>query len=114
MIYIVDDYNINLFIFEEYLENYKVKTFKNGADCIKEVRILKPELILMDIKMPDLDGYDTSKIIKEIDRDIKIIGISACNQRDTVKKGILCGMEMLLIKPVMKNDLVEKIQSVLM
>jgi len=80
-ILIVDDIELNRKLVIESLENRNIDFYEasNGKEAIKLLENIKPELILMDIKMPVLDGIETSKIIKQdkINKDIPIVALTA-------------------------------------
>jgi len=58
-------------------ENYQILTAKNGREAIDLYRFAKPEIVLMDIELPELDGISATKEIKSIDPNAKIIGVTA-------------------------------------
>lgn len=104
-ILLVDDNIINIEIAKEIIENTKasVITAKNGVDAVnkyKEVTQNYFDLIFMDIQMPVKNGYLATKEIREINKDIPIIGMSANAFADEILKGKECGMNDYLSKPV--------------
>lgn len=94
-ILIVDDIEANLDLLENILDNYKFKVFKatSGEESIKLSQELQPNLILMDIKMPNINGFEASKIIKanEFTKNIPVIAVSASvldARESSLKSGI--------------------------
>ena len=62
---IVDDDEINVGIFQELLEDqYALATASNGQQCLEKIGRFKPDLVLLDIMMPGMDGYETCRRIK--------------------------------------------------
>lgn len=109
---IVDDYDINLFILEEYLKKtFNTKSFLNAKDCINFIKNNKVDVVLMDCNMPQMDGYTASKLIKEIDPEIKVIAVTANSFKKDILKCIESGMDDVLVKPVFKEKVIDTINS---
>lgn len=94
-ILIVDDIEANLDLLENILDNYKFKVFKaiSGEESIKLSQELQPNLILMDIKMPNINGFEASKIIKanKLTKNIPVVAVSASvldARESSLKSGI--------------------------
>jgi CheY-like chemotaxis protein len=108
---IVDDYDINLFIIEEYLnKSYKTFSFCNAQDCIEYIKNNKVDLVLMDCNMPIMDGFTASKIIKKMNPDIKIVAVTANSFEMDIKKCYESGMDDVLVKPVLQERLLKTIK----
>ena len=101
---VVDDTPDNLSLMSGLLKDlYKVKVANNGEKAIKIVRgDSRPDLILLDIMMPGLSGYDVCKILKQDPalRDIPIIFLTAMTGTDDEKKGLELGAVDFITKPV--------------
>ncbi len=101
---VVDDTPDNLSLMSGLLKDvYKVKVANNGEKAIKIVQSdSPPDLILLDIMMPGLSGYDVCKILKEdrTTRDIPIIFLTAMTATDDEKKGLELGAVDFITKPV--------------
>jgi len=114
-ILIVDDEPFNIDYLEQELEdaNYETTSAMNGQDALNKVKEALPDLILLDIMMPVMDGFTTLGYLKEdIDtRDIPVIIISANNDLKSVVKGIELGAEDYLPKPFEPVLLHARIQS---
>lgn len=106
---LVDDYPTNLFVLQEYLSDYKTKSFNNALDCIEYVKKFKPKLVLMDVKMPEMDGLEATKIIKNINPDTKVIGISGLASLEDIDTCHKSGMCCVITKPIDRDLLIEKI-----
>jgi PAS domain S-box-containing protein len=115
-ILVVDDELLNVELMRAYLSNdYDVITAYNGKDALEKVKNEDPDLILLDVMMPDMDGYDVCRIIRhdyQIDF-IPIVMITALTSREDHQKGIEAGADEFLKKPVGKFELDRKISSLL-
>lgn len=102
-ILIVDDEPFNVDYLEQELEdlNYNIVTARNGQEALDRVRTELPDLILLDIMMPVMDGFAVLAQLKSdpVLRDIAVIIISAMNDLESVIKGIKQGAEDYLPKP---------------
>lgn len=72
---------------------------ENGKDAIEKCKELQPDLITMDITMPEMDGVEAVKEIKKINADVKIIMCSAMGQQSMVLDAIQAGASDFIIKP---------------
>jgi phosphoserine phosphatase RsbU/P len=102
-ILIVDDEPFNVDYLQQELEdrNYKTISAANGRDALEKVQAQSPDLILLDIMMPIMDGFEVLARLKAdpVTRDIPVIVISANNNLKSVVKGIQLGAEDYLPKP---------------
>jgi CheY-like chemotaxis protein len=110
---IVDDDQIVLEVLKMMLSDYyDVITASNGKEAVELYKRQKPDIVLMDILMPKMDGIEATRIIKLIDPDAKILAITAYAShkgKEMQKAGALDIIE----KPVRKMELVEKIEKYL-
>lgn len=114
-ILIVDDEPFNVDYLEQELEDLHYQTLSavNGKDALEKIESEKPDLVLLDIMMPIMDGFTVLEKVKansEI-RNIPIIVISANNDLENVVKGIQLGAEDYLPKPFEPTLLQARIQS---
>ena len=72
----------------------------NGIEAIETYNIVKPDIVLMDITMPDMDGLEATKRIIDADPDAKIIIVSAMGQMEMVIKAITAGAKDFVVKPI--------------
>jgi sigma-B regulation protein RsbU (phosphoserine phosphatase) len=114
-ILIVDDEPFNLDYLEQELDDpvFRLFTAVNGQDALKKVKSESPDLILLDIMMPVMDGYEVLSRLKAdaATRDIPVIVISANNDLQSVVKGIKLGAEDYLPKPFEPTLLHARISS---
>ncbi len=113
-IWIVDDNIINCYVLKEMLCSQlsveEINTYNLPSRVLDELADSnpKPDIILTDIMMPEIDGYDLSKNIKERFPDIRIIGITALPKtRGLLEEIKTCGMEHVIFKPYDMKALVE-------
>ncbi|AFV23548.1 multisensor signal transduction histidine kinase [Methanolobus psychrophilus R15] len=115
-ILIVDDEKINVALLTSYLsENYDVITASNGRDALSIVKREEPDLIMLDIVMPGMDGFDVCRIIKhdyKLDF-IPVIMLTALTSRNDHQKGIEVGADDFLKKPADRFELDKKITALL-
>jgi len=107
-ILIVEDIESNRDIINAYLESHNVEIQEavNGLDALKKLENFSPKLILMDIQMPEMNGYEATKIIKEKDKNIKVIALSAFAMNEQVEK-YKDIFDDYLTKPVSEHDLIK-------
>lgn len=114
---IVDDELFNLDYLEQALEdsNYQIITATNGQEALDKIQREQPDLVLLDLMMPVLDGFAVLTHIKadQVLRDIPVIIISAEHDSKSVVKGIKQGAEDYLTKPVNADLLVQKVKEYL-
>ncbi|WP_340820377.1 response regulator [Methanolobus sp. WCC4] len=115
-ILIVDDERINVAVISSYLsEDYDVITASNGESALEMVKEEVPDLILLDVIMPGMDGFDVCRIIKhdyKLDF-IPIIMLTALTSKDDHQKGIEVGADDFLKKPADRFELEKKITALL-
>lgn len=93
------------------LSNYSVVSAKDGMEGVKSAREHKPDLILCDIMMPNLDGFGVLKIIRQEEalKTIPFIFLTAKAEKEDFRKGMNLGAEDYLIKPFEATDLLDVI-----
>ncbi|MEJ2155176.1 MAG: response regulator [Desulfobacteraceae bacterium] len=93
--------------------NYRVDLAQSGKDALDRITQSKPDLVLLDIMLPDLDGYEIFQMIRENPEwdDIKVIYLSAKNRDVDIAKGLNLGVDAYVTKPFSNADLLEKIHS---
>lgn len=117
-ILVVDDNLQNLELLEAYLEELpNVTTLRatNGMEALEKVASEKPDLILLDIMMPRMSGFEVCKKIKNdpATKDIPIIMVTALHEVGDVERGVEVGTNDFVTKPVNRVDLLARVRSLL-
>ena len=116
-ILVVDDeiYIVHILDFSLGMEGYEVITALDGEQAIEKAHAEKPDLIVLDIMMPKLDGYETCKALKgdPTTRDIPVILLSAKGRNVDQKIGFEVGADDYITKPFSPRKLVERINAIL-
>lgn len=86
---------------------------ENGQVAVNKYQELQPDLVTMDITMPELDGIGAVKKIKEMDPDAKIIMCSAMGQQGMVVEAIQAGAKDFIVKPFQADRILDAIRKVL-
>jgi two-component system cell cycle response regulator DivK len=116
-ILIVEDNDLNLKLFRDLLEanGYTTYETKEGIEAISLTRNIQPDLIVMDIQLPEISGLDITRKIKA-DRDIAhipVIAVTAFAMRDDEEKIMAAGCEAYLSKPIAIDDFLSTIRRFL-
>lgn len=93
-------------------DKYEVIVATNGEDAIKKYKMFKPDIVLMDVMMPVMDGIEATKEIKKIDPDAKIIGLTAY-ARSKGEELLKAGALEIIEKPFTRSKLIEVIEKYL-
>lgn len=80
---------------------------ENGAEAVKKYKELKPDIVTMDITMPNMTGIEALKEIIKIDPKAKVIMLSAMGQEAMVKEAILSGAKNFIVKPFTETTLLK-------
>lgn len=99
----------------EVMGGYKIVKAYNGKEGIEQAHLAKPVLILLDITMPEMDGLETLKILKENNatKAIPVVILTACNEDVFKFQASHLYSEDYITKPVKTNELVTRIEKVL-
>ena len=116
-ILVVDDeiYIVHILDFSLGMEGYEVLTALDGEQALEKARAEKPDLIVLDIMMPKLDGYETCKRLKADaeTKDVPVILLSAKGRNVDQKVGFEVGADDYITKPFSPRKLVERINAIL-
>ncbi|MGH4037202.1 MAG: response regulator [Sphaerochaeta sp.] len=106
-ILVCDDTEINIKIVKKILESkqFIVDTAYNGQEAVNKVKINYYDAVLMDVRMPVLDGLEATKQIRTFNQDILIIAYSANAYSDDIEKSLAAGMDAHIAKPLDSNKL---------
>ncbi len=94
---------------------YEVEVARNGRDALKIARNDKPSLVITDVVMPEMNGYDLCKAIKNDDelRDLPVVLVTALSGPDDIFRGLECGADNFVKKPYEEKYLLSRIDNVL-
>lgn len=113
---LVDDEPRNLRILVEMLsDDFELETADSGADMLEKVEAFNPEVILLDVMLPDTDGFELTKKLKsdEVTNHIKVILVSGHAGQEAKDKGTNAGADSYVVKPFMENDILPIIYATL-
>lgn len=88
-------------------KRYRLLRARNGIEAVTINEEEHPDLILMDIRMPDMDGLDATRIIKEVNRKTPIIALSAYAFDENIREAMAAGCDEFMAKPFRVEDLIE-------
>lgn len=116
-ILVVDDNVANAELLQAYLagSDWEVETAHSGGEALEHVAAGQPDIILLDVMMPDMSGYEVCRRIKsdEDTRDIPVIMVTALTEVEDVEEGVNAGTDDFLSKPVNRVELVTRVKSLL-
>jgi len=97
------------------LGGFNVVLASNGVEAVERATAEIPDLILMDVRMPRMTGYDACKKLKENDstKSIPVIFLSAKGQVQEIQQGLAAGAEEYILKPFAPDELVNQVRGVL-
>lgn len=107
-ILVAEDEQINFMLIELLLEPYNCRIIpaSNGREAVDVCSSNKGiDLVIMDMKMPVLDGFDATRMIKKIRPELKVIAVSAYAYYDDEEKALAAGCDDFLSKPFEKSEL---------
>jgi len=111
---IVDDALFIRLTLKKMLEKYNFQVVGeagNGIEAIKLYKELKPDIVTMDVTMPEMDGLEAVQMIRNIDGQAKIVMVSAMGQRTMVVKAIESGASGFIVKPFNEAHVVETLNN---
>jgi CheY-like chemotaxis protein len=114
---IADDHQQNCELLEAYLasEDYEIAFAYDGAETLEQVRRFGPDLILLDIMMPKLSGYEVCEQVKgdPKTRNVPILIVTALDEKNDIEKAVQAGCDDFLTKPVNQLELKTRVRSLL-
>jgi len=116
-ILIVDD-EPNIVVSLQFLMSqcgYEVHTAANGEEAIEIIMKFNPDLVLLDVMLPGIDGYEVCEIVR-LDpkwRGMKIIFLSAKGKEEDIAKGMVLGADDYITKPYSNKEVKEKVKKLL-
>jgi two-component system, cell cycle response regulator len=116
-ILIVDDIPVNIQLLQNYLGTAGFQTVSagNGEEALERVRDTKPDMILLDVMMPKMDGFEACRLLKKNEETsyIPVIMVTALNELDDKIKGIEAGADDFITKPFNRLELLARVKSLL-
>jgi PleD family two-component response regulator len=114
---IADDNPQGAELMEAYLGDagYELRTAADGEQTLQQVAAWQPDVILLDIMMPRLSGFEVCKRLRAdpATRDIGVLMVTALDQPSDVERAIEAGTDEFITKPINKNDLLLRVRSLL-
>lgn len=115
-ILIIDDNTTNLKVAVQHLQtvgNYKILTARHGEDGLKRVQLAQPDLILLDIQMPDIDGFEVCRRLKADPntKDIPVIFMTAMSEVEATVQGFAVGAVDYITKPFKTEELLARVRT---
>jgi len=94
---------------------FEVVQAANGAEAVERAPVEKPDLILMDVRMPKMTGYEACRALKAMPdmRHIPVVFLSAKGQESEIQTGLEAGAEEYILKPFAPDELVKQVKLVL-
>jgi len=94
---------------------YEVAAAANGEEAVEMAHKENPDLILLDVRMPRMTGYDACRILKANSemKDIPIVFLSAKGQESEIQAGLEAGAEEYLLKPFAPDQLTDRVKAIL-
>ncbi len=109
-----DDKNTRLFL-KTVLENakYNVTTASNGKEALSVLDCTHIDLVILDIMMPEMDGYRFTEILRESNNSLPVLMVSAKQQPEDKKRGFLVGTDDYMTKPIDEEEMLLRIKALL-
>ncbi|MBN1435606.1 MAG: response regulator [Sedimentisphaerales bacterium] len=116
-ILVVDDNAQNAELMEAYLEclDCQVRIAVDGVDALEKIAEKVPDIVLLDIMMPRMSGFEVCRRIKADDatKNVPVLIVTALNEISDVERGVESGADDFLSKPVNKLELLTRVKSLL-
>jgi two-component system alkaline phosphatase synthesis response regulator PhoP len=116
-ILIADDNVANRELLEAYLVNFDcdIETAVDGKDTIDKVQSFKPDLVLLDVMMPKLSGFEVCRKIKDDPnlRGVMVLMVTALNELGDIERAVEAGTDDFLSKPINKVALTKRVETML-
>ncbi len=117
LILVVDDYQDAREMYAEYLQfsGFRVAEAKNGNEAVEQALALKPDLILMDLSLPGMDGWEATRRLKadETTRHIPIVALTGHALAGASEGAKKAGCDSFVTKPCLPDDLVVEVRRML-
>lgn len=112
---IVDDVPLNVLLVEKmlYQFSFNVRTAANGLEAMREIIADKPDLVLLDLMMPVMDGFEVIRTVREDPalNEVKIIALSALNNNEDIVRAYDLGVQDFISKPITLEKLTHSVAT---
>ena len=116
-ILIADDNEANVELIEAYLSDIdcEIQIAKDGVDALERVTLFRPDVILLDVMMPKLSGFEVCRTIKDNPdtKRIMVLMVTALNELGDIERAVAAGTDDFLSKPVTKVELLKRVENML-
>ena len=104
-----------LIVFTLQIAGFNVVEVPNGEEAVNKAPEVRPDLILMDVRMPKMTGFEACKALKQQEntKDIPVIFLSAKGQEAEISTGLDLGAEEYFLKPFAPDDLIKRVNKIL-
>jgi DNA-binding response OmpR family regulator len=111
---VVEDEPDTVFLLKHILRSagFNVMGAMSGAEALRKVAEAKPDLVMLDLMMPDMDGWETYRYLRQMS-DVPVIVISAVGNKDDVVKALRMGVDDYVTKPFFNAEVIARAQAVL-
>ena len=117
VILVVDDIVTNIVLIQAFLRgrNYEVLSAQSGVQALQIASENHPDIVILDIMMPEMDGYEIleKKREKEDTKDIKVVMLSALAKESDIRNAMDLGADGFLTKPILANKLYEALEKLI-
>lgn len=114
VILVVDDDPMSLDIVRTYLEshNYTVATAMDGKEALAKIEEVQPALVLLDVMMPGMDGWEVARIVKNHPNfhDVRVIMLTARSDFTDKHEGLRAGADDYIVKPIRLEELGKRVE----
>jgi diguanylate cyclase (GGDEF)-like protein len=114
-ILIADDNKVIVKLMQELLTRagYQVTEVNNGEQALKAIPLAQPDIVLLDVDMPGISGFDACRAIKQnpLTEDIPVLFVTSCGERKDIIAGFAAGGQDYILKPFTKEELLARVQT---
>jgi len=112
-ILVAEDEDLNFMMVREMLKRLHVKVIRasNGQEAVDMAKRTAIDLILMDLKMPVMDGYEATRLIKEFNPSLTIVALTAYSLESDKEKALSCGCSDVIVKPINRENLYNRLDA---
>ena len=111
----VDDVSLNLLLLEKMLSRFNIQIRKasNGLEAMREIIAKKPDLVILDLIMPLMDGFEVLQTVRETPgmEDLRIIVLSALNKNEDIVRAYNLGTNDFITKPIIFEKLINSVDN---